>query len=80
MYMAALRTQIYLTAQQRHELDAISERHGRSLAELIREAVDEYLEMRPTDVDAALEQSFGAVPSASSASRSEWAGRASFDG
>ena len=70
--MPALRTQIYLTADQRRELDAISERDGSSLAELIREAVDEYLEMRPADADAALASSFGSVPNAAAPARSEW--------
>jgi hypothetical protein len=74
--MAALRTQIYLTVAQRKELDALAAREGASLAELIREAVDEYLEVRPVDLDEALEGSFGAVPEATAAPRSEWEARA----
>ncbi len=68
----ALRTQIYLTADQRRELDAISLRQGSSLAELIREAVDEYLEVRPGDLDDALTASFGAARHAVAPARSEW--------
>ena len=73
--MAALRTQIYLTAEQRRELDSLSKREGTSLAELIREAVDEYLEMRPADLDGALAASFGALPDAAAAARAEWSKR-----
>jgi len=80
LYMAALRTQIYLTSEQRRELDSISERDGSSLAELIREAVDEYLGVRPAHVDTVLEDSFGAIPAASAPPRSEWDKRVGRDG
>lgn len=80
LYMAALRTQIYLTRDQRRELDAISARQGSSLAELIREAVDEYLDVRPPSVDDALASSFGVVPGAQAAPRSEWERRGNLDG
>lgn len=78
--MAALRTQIYLTEAQRSELDAISTRDGASLAELIREAVDEYLDIRPASVDEALASSFGSLPGAEAAQRSEWDRRERLDG
>ena len=70
--MAALRTQIYLTAEQRRDLNAIAEREGTSLAELIRGAVDEYLRARAADVDAVLAETFGAVADAKAPSRCEW--------
>jgi len=73
--MAALRTQIYLQSEQRAALDRIAAAEGSSLAELIRAAVDEYLEARPTDVDEALEASFGAAPDASAPPRSDWGER-----
>jgi len=73
--MAALRTQIYLTAEQRRDLDSIAERQEASLAELIREAVDEYLLARPADVDAVLAETFGAVTDAEVPSRAEWRDR-----
>ncbi len=73
--MAALRTQIYLTQEQRRELDSLAEREGASLAELIREAVDEYLQARPPDIDAVLAESFGAAADATAAARSEWRDR-----
>jgi len=71
----ALRTQIYLSREQRRALDEISRSEGASLAELIRVAVDEFLDGRPRDVDAALTESFGAVPEAAAPPRSEWASR-----
>lgn len=77
---AATRTQIYLSQEQRRELDARAKREGVSLAELIREAVDEYLESRPASVDEALAASFGTVPDAAAAPRSEWDDRGSLRG
>ncbi len=80
MYMAALRTQIYLTADQRRELDLLVEREDVSLAELIREAVDEFLNAHPPSLNEALAASFGAVPEAAATSRSDWDRRARLDG
>lgn len=73
--MAALRTQIYLQPEQRDALDRLVESEGASLAELIREAVDEYLERHPGDIDAVLDECYGAAPDAAAAPRSEWARR-----
>ena len=70
--MSATRTQIYLTREQRDELDRIAERDGASLAELIRDAVDEYLSSRPLGIDEALAASFGAAPDAELPDRGEW--------
>lgn len=72
LYMAATRTQIYLTRRQREELDRLVEREGASLAELIRDAVDEYLGARPVGIDEALRDTFGAVPEAEIPDRAEW--------
>lgn len=72
LYMSALRTQIYLTAEQRRDLDALAAREGATLAGLIREAVDEYLAMRPGDADHALRESFGSIPDAAAVPRHEW--------
>jgi hypothetical protein len=47
-----LRTQISLTEAERRALDAASARTGRSIAALIRDAVDAaYLDVRPVDDD-----------------------------
>ncbi|MFO7767524.1 MAG: ribbon-helix-helix protein, CopG family [bacterium] len=40
------RTQIYLTEEEREALRLLSEREGRPMSELIREAVDRYIARR----------------------------------
>jgi hypothetical protein len=68
----ATRTQIYLTVEQRARLDERARREGRSLAELIREAVDEYLAMAPEPASQALTATFGSMPELEVPSRDEW--------
>jgi ribosome maturation protein Sdo1 len=70
--MAARRTQIYLTAEQRKRLDERRRRERRTLAEVVREAIDEYLATRSTDPAAALDSTFGALPHIEVPSRDEW--------
>jgi hypothetical protein len=70
--MAATRTQIYLTAEQRRELDQLARSRGVSLAALVREAVDGYLERTAPDPGPALESTFGALPGLGVPSRDEW--------
>lgn len=71
--MAATRTQIYLTAEQRERLDAIRGRDGRSLAAVVREAVDEYVgHSRAENVRAALDATGGTMPDLEVPSREEW--------
>jgi hypothetical protein len=72
LYMPATRTQIYLTKQQRARLDEIRRREGRSLAELVREAVDEYLENSAPSVPDALRETAGALPDLEVPPREEW--------
>jgi hypothetical protein len=72
LYMAARRTQIYLTADQRKRLDERRRREQRTLAELVREAVDAYLADRSVDPAAALNSTFGALPKLEVPSRDEW--------
>jgi len=74
LYMGATRTQIYLTKEQRAKLDAVAKREKRSLAGLIREAVDRYLETVPSaaDRDRILAETFGALPDLEVPPRSEW--------
>ena len=72
LYMAARRTQIYLTAEQRKRLDERRRRERRTLAELVREAVDAYLADRPADPATALNSTFGALPKLEVPSRDEW--------
>lgn len=69
--MPATRTQIYLTEDQRRQLDARGRREQRTLAAMIREAVDEYL-IEETDAQAALDETFGSLPGLEVPSRDEW--------
>lgn len=71
-YMAATRTQIYLTAEQRERLDELAIIQRRTLANLIREAVDAYLAAAPQHAHGALDASFGSLPELEVPSRSEW--------
>jgi predicted DNA-binding protein len=70
LYMSK-RTQISLTDEQRRRLDERARREGRSLAALIREAVDRYLEAGPDQAEA-LAATFGALPTFWVPSRDEW--------
>ena len=72
LYMSATRTQIYLTQRQRAQLDELGRREDKSLAELIREAVDLYLERGPVDLQRALNDTFGSCPDLEVPDRSEW--------
>ncbi|HEX8066190.1 MAG TPA: CopG family transcriptional regulator [Thermoleophilaceae bacterium] len=70
--MAATRTQIYLTADQRERLDALTHRDGKTLAQLVRDAVDAYLAADSSDPTAALEETFGVLPDIQPPLRDEW--------
>jgi Spy/CpxP family protein refolding chaperone len=47
--MVAIRTQVYLTDRQRAALDELRRRERKTLAALIREAVDAYLAQTARD-------------------------------
>ena len=73
MYTAccmAQRTQIYLTEEQRARLDAVADRHSIPMAEVVRRAIDAYL-----DLDDDLDATFGAAPGIGLTvpGRDEWA-------
>jgi hypothetical protein len=72
LYMPSTRTQIYLTTEQRARLDALGKREGRTLAELVRRAVDAYLVRAAPDAGEALAATFGALPGLEVPSRDEW--------
>jgi metal-responsive CopG/Arc/MetJ family transcriptional regulator len=72
LYVAALRTQIYLTAEQRARLDELARRQSKALAEFIRDAVDAYLTEADPEVERRLTATFGAAPNLKVPSRSEW--------
>jgi hypothetical protein len=69
--MAATRTQIYLTAEQRNRLDERGALTGLGLAEMIRQAVNGYLGAEG-DIRAAFEETFGTLPELSVPGRDEW--------
>jgi Mlc titration factor MtfA (ptsG expression regulator) len=70
--MSATRTQVYFTEEQRRRLDALAEREGKTLAEVVREAVDAYVAQAPPDLDAVLDETFGSMPDLEVPARSEW--------
>lgn len=68
----ATRTQLYLTADQRRRIDARVRREGTSLAHVVREALDQYLNDNDADLAAALDEAFGALPDLTVPNRDEW--------
>jgi hypothetical protein len=72
LYMAAVRTQIYLTPEQRARIDALRRRDNRTLAEVIRDALDAYLDRETPDAGEALAGTFGSLPELAVPSRDEW--------
>lgn len=71
MYMST-RTQIYLTEDQRARLDVACRQEGKTLAELIREAVDQFLASSRPSLDQALDDTFGVAPRLAVPPRDEW--------
>jgi hypothetical protein len=70
--MSATRTQVYLTEEQRDRIDVIVEAEGVTLAEVVRRALDDYLERRFVDPGPALASTFGSEPDVTIPSRDEW--------
>jgi predicted transcriptional regulator len=70
--MSALRTQIYLSPEQRRRVDEVAALEDVSLAEVIRRALDAYLETQDVDSAARLSATFGADPDVSYPDRDEW--------
>jgi predicted DNA-binding protein len=72
--MSAVRTQIYLTDAQRRRIDAAMSARGESLAEIVRKALDRYLDDEGLeDIASALDATFGVDPDARAPDRDEWA-------
>lgn len=69
--MSATRTQVYLTEEQRRQIDQIVRAEGVTLAEVVRRAIDIYLAAE-RDPGPALAATFGADPDAHVPSRDEW--------
>lgn len=70
--MSSTRTQVYLTEEQRRRLDQRGRHEGRSMAAVVRDAVDAYLAAGP-DPDTALDSTFGSLPNLAVPPRDEWA-------
>lgn len=71
--MSATRTQVYLTRAQRDALDQRAASEGRTLAGLVREAVDRYLETGGSvTVNQAAADTFGALADLHVPDRGEW--------
>ena len=70
--MSAVRTQVYLTEEQRTRIDAVVAETGGTLAEVVRAALDKYLETQVPDAAAALAATFGVDPEVAVAPRSAW--------
>ena len=69
--MSATRTQIYLTKERRRRIDQTAEAQGLPMAEIVRRALDAYLDDDP-DAGPALSRTFGAQPDADAPSRDGW--------
>jgi predicted DNA-binding protein len=69
--MPATRTQVYLTEEQRRRVDDIAKAEGITLAEVVRRALDSYLNAE-RDAAIALAATFGAEPDARAPNRDEW--------
>lgn len=70
--MSATRTQVYLTKEQRRRIDRLADREGVTLAEVVRRALDVYLDAELPDPTAALAATFGAAPDVTVPGRDEW--------
>jgi len=70
--MSATRTQVYFTEEQRRRLDALAKREGKTLAEVVREAVNAYVAQAPPDLEVVLDETFGSMPDLEVPARSEW--------
>lgn len=70
--MSATRTQVYFTKEQRRQLDARAKREGKTLAQVVREAVDAHVAQTPPDLGAVLDETFGSMPDLEVPPRREW--------
>lgn len=73
MYMSSsTRTQIYLTPALRRLLDETMRREHKTMAQVIREALDVYLVKPEVSPEEALEETFGSMPDVRVPPREEW--------
>lgn len=77
---AATRTQVYLTDDQRRQIEELRAHDGRTLAEVVRAALDEYLathgaaaaERERAETQRVLDETFGIDPDFPYPDRSDW--------
>lgn len=69
----SMRTQVYLTDIQRERIDRLASAEKITLAEVVRRALDRYLDDTVADPAEALSATFGADPQASAPDRLSWA-------
>jgi hypothetical protein len=73
LYMGATRTQVYLSIEQRRKIDARRKREGKTMASIVRDALDAYLDRpSPADIQKILDLTFGSMPELVAPSRNEW--------
>lgn len=71
--MAARRTQVYFTVAQRRRLDDRARRDRTTLAQVVRDAVESYLDGDPAiSRDEVLKATYGALPGLEVPPRAEW--------
>ena len=72
LYMPSQRTQIYLTLEIRSRLETEMARRRKSMAQIVREALEKYLEAESPDPEEVLAATFCSIPDLSVPSRDEW--------
>ena len=70
--MSMTRTQVYLPEDLRRRIDERARLEGKTLAEVVRDALARYLGEPVEDLASALESTFGSVPDAWAPPRGEW--------
>jgi len=70
--MSATRTQVYFSEEQRRRLDAQAKREGKTLAAVVREAVDAHVAREPSPLRLVLDETFGSMPDFEVPPRREW--------
>ena len=70
--MPARRTQVYFTEDQRRRLGVLAKREGKTLAEVVREAVDAHVSQEPPALAVVLDETFGSMPDFEMPPRREW--------
>ena len=70
--MSSTRTRVYLTRDQRRQIDGRARRERKTMAEVVRDAVDHYLAGDEATAEEALRTTFGRLPALETPPRDEW--------